>query len=558
MVEYEFAKARVKKDVVASLDPLVKEWFFSRFDDFSLTQLYGVLPIYERKNILISAPTGGTKTLTAFLSILNYLVSLAKKGELEDRVYAVYVSPLKALTNDIAVNLIRPLEEIEELAKKKGVELQKIRVGLRTGDTEPKDRVKMAKNPPQILVTTPESLAIMLNSPKFSEKFALVEFMIIDEIHSLAENKRGVHLSLTLERLQGMSNMEISRVGLSATVAPLDMVANYLVGKDRTCLIANVDLVKKLDLKVLSPVDDYLNTDSEELNHELYSLLNDLIEEHKTVLIFTNTRAATERVVHNLKEKFPAKYIENIGAHHSSLSRDHRFDVEERLRKGLLEVVVCSTSLELGIDIGYIDLVILLGSPKAVSRAMQRVGRAGHQLHETAKGRFVVFEVDDLVESSVILKHALEKKIDEIHIPDNCLDVLSQHVYGMSIQRVWKAKDMYDLIKKSYSYRNLTKADFYSVISYLAGEYELEARNLYRKIWYDSETGEIGKSGKLARVIYMTNIGTIPDESFAHVYCDGVEVGQVDEEFLGRLRKGDVFVLGGSRYQYAYTRGMKV
>jgi ATP-dependent helicase Lhr and Lhr-like helicase len=558
MIEYDFVKPRVKKEVIASLDPLVKEWFFSRFEDFSLTQLYGVLPIYERKNILISAPTGGTKTLTAFLSILNYLVSLAKREELEARVYAVYVSPLKALTNDIAVNLVRPLDEIKALAEKKGIKLQEIRVGLRTGDTETKERAKMARKPPQILVTTPESLAIMLNSPKFSEKFELVEFMIVDEIHSLAENKRGVHLSLTLERLQERSKIAIARVGLSATVAPLKVVANYLVGSGRDCLIAEVEMQKKLDLKVLSPVGDFLKTDSDELNEELYNLLNNLIEEHKTVLIFTNTRAATERVVHNLKEKFPKKYIENIGAHHSSLSKAHRYDVEERLRKGLLEVVVCSTSLELGIDIGYIDLVILLGSPKAVSRAMQRVGRAGHQLHETAKGRFVIYEVDDLVESSVIMKHAIERKIDEVHIPDNCLDVLSQHVYGMSIQRIWKAKEMYDTVKKSYCYRNLTKADFYSVISYLSGEYELEARNLYRKIWYNDETGEIGKSGKMARVIYMTNIGTIPDESFAGVYCDGIEVGKIDEEFLGRLRKGDVFVLGGSRYQYAYTRGMKV
>lgn len=553
--KFEFIKARNSKDVTGSLDPLVKEWFFSRFKDYSLTQLYGVLSIFERKNILVSAPTGGTKTLTAFLSILNYLVGLSRKEELENRVYAVYCSPLKALSNDIYVNLIRPLEEIEEIAQKKGIKMQKIVVGLRTGDTTVADRAKMAKKVPHILVTTPESLAIMINSPKFSEKFALLEFAILDEIHSLAENKRGVHLSLTLERLQELSKIPLTRVGLSATVAPLEKIANYLVGQGRDCQIADVEMTKKLDLKVLSPVGNYLDTDSVELNTNLYKLIDKLVEEHKTTLIFTNTRAATERIVHNLKEKFP-KYVENIGAHHSSLSKEHRFEIERQLREGKLRVVVSSTSLELGIDVGYIDLVILLGSPKSVSRAMQRIGRAGHQLHETAKGRFVVTDRDELIECAVILKNAKEKIIDRVHVPDNCLDVLSQHIYGMAIQRVWKEKEMLDLIRKSYCYRNLSREDFLNVISYLSGEYELEARNVYAKIWY--ENGEIGKRGKLARVIYMTNIGTIPDESFVNVVMGEKVVGKIDEAFLEKMKKGDVFVLGGQKYLFMYTRGMNV
>ncbi len=558
--KFEYIKQRNKKEIVDSLDPLVREWFFLRFPDFSLTQLYGVMPIFERKSILISAPTGGTKTLTAFLSILNYLVSLAGKNELEDRVYAVYCSPLKALSNDIFVNLIRPLEEINEIAKKKGIKLQKIRVGLRTGDTTAYERSKMAKNVPHILVTTPESLAIVINSPKFSEKFSLLEFVILDEIHSLAENKRGVHLSLTLERIQAMSSIPLTRIGLSATVAPLEEIAHYLIGeeKDRNCLIAEVEMLKKLDLKVLSPVDDFLKTDSTKLNHALYELIDNLIESHKTVLIFTNTRAATERVVNNLKEKFPKKYMENIGAHHSSLSKEHRFDIEEKLRKGELKVVVCSTSLELGIDIGFIDLVLLLGSPKAVSRAMQRIGRAGHQLHETAKGRFVVSDVDDLTECAIILKNAVEKKIDRVHIPKNCLDVLSQHIYGMAIYKVWKADEMFSLIKKSYCYKDLSRNDFLDVISYLTGEYELKTRNVYAKIWYDPETREIGKRGKMARVIYMTNIGTIPDESFVNVMLNNTNIGKIDEGFLERLKRGDVFVLGGKRYEYRYSKGMNI
>lgn len=553
--KFEYIQARKPKEVTESLDPLVREWFFSRFKDYSMTQLFGVLPIFERKNILVSAPTGGTKTLTAFLSILNYLVMLARKEELEGRVYAVYVSPLKALSNDIHVNLIRPLEEIETLAEKKRIKLQKIRVGLRTGDTTTSERAKMARNVPHILVTTPESMAIMINSPKFSEKMALVEFMVVDEIHSLAENKRGVHLSLTLERLQELSKIEMTRVGLSATVAPLDKVANYLIGQGRDCLIAEVPMSKVLDLRVLSPVKNFLDTDTLELNTNLYKLIDKLVAEHKTTLIFTNTRAATERIVHNLKEKFP-KYVENIGAHHSSLSKEHRFEIEKQLRDGKLKVVVSSTSLELGIDIGFIDLVILLGSPKSVSRAMQRIGRAGHQLHETAKGRFIVTDRDDLVECAIILKNAKEKIIDRVHIPENCLDVLAQQIFGMAIQRVWKEKDMLEMIRKSYCYRSLSREDFLNVISYLSGEYELEARNVYAKIWYDN--GEIGKRGKMARVIYMTNIGTIPDESFINVIMGEKVVGKIDEGFLERMKKGDIFVLGGAKYMFMYTKGMNI
>jgi ATP-dependent Lhr-like helicase len=457
------------------------------------------------------------------------------------------------------VNLIEPLKQIEELAKKKGIKMQKIEVGLRTGDTTANEKAKMARKSPHILVTTPESLAIMINSPKFVEKFFRLEFMIVDEIHSLAENKRGTHLSLTLERIQALSVMPIVRIGLSATVSPLERIANYLVGQDRECLIAEVEMVKKLDLQILSPVDDFLKTNSIELNTKLYEMIDNLIQKNKTTLIFTNTRAATERVVNNLKEKFPKNYFENIGAHHSSLSKEHRLNIEQNLRDGKLKVVVCSTSLELGIDIGYIDLVILLGSPKAVSRAMQRIGRAGHQLHETARGKFIVYDFDDLVECAIIQKNSKERIIDEIHIPENCLDVLAQQIFGMAIYKTWHIDEMLALIRQSFCYRNLTKDDFFSVISYLSGEYDLNVRNLYSKIWYDPTTGQVGKRGKMARVIYMTNIGTIPDESFASVVNrNGGEIGKIDEVFLEKLKKGDVFVLGGKRYQFLYNKGMKV
>ena len=465
MTQIFLAKESSKNEIEKILHPLVKEWFFSKFKDFSRTQKYGVQNIWKRKNILISAPTGGTKTLTAFLSILNHLVILAEKNNLEKKVYAVYSSPLKALSNDILKNLLEPLKEINEIAKSKDVMLQEIRVALRTGDTTASEKSKMSKNPPHILITTPETLAIVLTTKKFVEFFKEVEFCIIDEIHSMG-NKRGVHLSLSLERLNEISSIFPVKIGLSATIEPIEEVARFLVGiaEDRKVEIAKVPLDKKLDIEILTPVENLIEHPNPYT--PLYQLIHDLVKNHKTTLIFTNTRSATERVVNYLKDKFPTDYTDsNIAAHHSSLSKGIRYQIEENLREGKLKVVVCSTSLELGIDIGYIDLVILLGSPKASSRALQRVGRAGHKLHEIPKGKFIVLDLDDLVECSVIQKEMIEGKIDKIHFPQNALDVLSQQIFGMAINKIWKIDSMLSTIRKSYCYHKLTKKDFLSIIS---------------------------------------------------------------------------------------------
>lgn len=557
----EFIDEYSGKQVEETLNPLVREWFFNRFEDFSLTQRYGVKRIWDRRNILVSAPTGGTKTLTAFLAILNYLVGLALKDELEEKIYAVYCSPLKALSNDIAVNLLDPLAEIRELAEKKGLKMQEIRVGLRTGDTTPYERAKMAKKAPHIYVTTPESLAIVLTTKSFVEKLAALEFIVIDEIHALT-NKRGVYLSLTLERLCDYSLIEPVRIGLSATVAPLDEMARFLVGTERDCDVAEVKLVKEIEIGLDFPGKSILEVETPESQKALYEMLDEIIDKNRTTLIFTNTRAATERIVHYLDLHFPGKYVDVIGAHHSSMSKDQRFMIEERLRKGELKVAVSSTSLELGIDIGSIDLVVLLKSPKGVSRALQRIGRAGHQLHANPKGKFIVMDRDDLVECAVLMKNMVEKKIDKAKIPKNALDVLAQQIYGMAISRIWQAEDMLKTVRKSYCYKDLKRQDFFDIVSYLAGDYALEHRWVYGKIWYDQESGEIGKRGKLARVIYMTNIGTIPSESFISVVVGqggrkGEVIGQIDEGFLERMKRGDVFVLGGQKYQFLYSRGMK-
>lgn len=552
-------KSYSKKEIYKKLHPYVKEWFENSFDDFTPAQKQVIPEIHKGNNILVSSPTGSGKTLTAFLSVINELTALADKGELEDKVYCIYISPLKALDNDIERNLEQPLKEIEKIAEKP----LGIRKAVRTGDTTQYQRTKMLKHPPHILITTPETLSILLVAPKFREKLSHVKYVIVDEIHSLAENKRGVHLSLSLERLQHLIG-GFTRIGLSATVSPLEEVAKFLVGYEygveRDCILVDINYLKELDIEVISPVDDIVIADDEDTRMATYALIDDLVMEHKTTLIFTNTRSATERYVYNLKKLYGEHFnSNNIMAHHSSLSKESRLETEEKLKKGELKAVVSSTSLELGIDIGYIDLVILINSPKSVSRALQRIGRSGHRLHEKSKGRIIVTDRDELVECSVLLKNAKEGKIDNIKIPKDCLDVLSQHIYGMGIENPWDIDYAYDVIRKSYCYNDLERDDYEDVLSYLAGEYvELEERYVYAKIWIDYKENTFGKRGKLARMLYSTNIGTIPDHSAVIVKCDGEPIGKVEEDFMEKLKKGDSFVLGGRTYKFNYGKGMTI
>jgi len=367
-IEYQKEKYS-DEQIFASMHTLLRDWFKETFGSFTEPQKYAILNIHSMQNTLITAPTGTGKTLAAFSAILNELITLAEMKKLEDRVYCIYISPLRALSNDIERNLNEPLRAIKEKAKKQGKKIN-IRVAVRTGDTPTSKRAGMLKKPPHILITTPESIAILLNAPKFREHLRETKWLIIDEIHSLAENKRGVHLSLSMERLQRL-NAKLCRIGLSATIAPIEEIAKFLVGmrnekEFRDCKIVNVQFAKGLDIMVLSPIRDMINVTQEEIQERLYAKLDELIQQHKTTLVFTNTRSATERVVNHLKDRFPGKYEGLIGAHHSSVSREKRLIIEERLKKGKLKAVVCSTSLELGIDIGYIDLVVLLGSPKSI------------------------------------------------------------------------------------------------------------------------------------------------------------------------------------------------
>jgi ATP-dependent Lhr-like helicase len=548
-------KKHTTEETLSLLHPIIADWFRTKYSEVTEAQSMAVPVIHRREGVLVSSPTGSGKTLTAFLSIINELTLLASDGRLEDKIYAVYVSPLKALANDINENLLKPLEEISARFESKGLAPPGIRVAVRTGDTLQSERQKQARRPPHIFITTPESLSLVLSTPVFRKKFESVQYAIVDEVHEICDSKRGVALSVALERLQRACEGALVRIGLSATVAPIDEVASFLGGMEdgepRPMNIVEVFGQRSLDMKVICPADDMTSLSFEVVNSKMYDMLKEMVDSHETTLVFTNTRSGTESVVYKLKERG----IEQIGAHHGSLSRETRLDVEDELRDGALRAVVSSTSLELGIDIGSIDLVVQIGSPKSVAKGLQRIGRAGHQYGGTSKGRIVVFESDDLVECAVLSRAAHRKAIDRVTIPTNSLDVLSQVAVALSIERKWDVEDALGLLRHSYCYKNLSREAFVSVLKYLGGRDDFEG--VYSKIWYEHDEGVFGRK-RGARMIYYLNQGTIPEEADFKVFSErGSFVGSLSEKFVERLSKGDIFVLGGRSYEFLKSKGMK-
>src|SRR5438093_1613605 len=467
------------------MEPLIRDWFQSKFKDLTEPQAYAVPLIHERKSVLVSSPTGSGKTRTAFLSIINELYAKQLRGELEDRIYCLYVSPLKALANDINRNLEEPLRELTALAQKEGKPEPQIRVGVRSGDTSAQERQRQVRRPPHIFITTPESIAIILSTPKFREHFANVEWVILDEIHEVCSSKRGSLLSICLERLREQTGRDFVRIGLSATIAPIEEEAKFLAGyengKVRDMYIVEVDTRKDLDLSVLCPVRDMTAVPMEVANARMYDLLSKLIDEHRTTLIFTNTRSGTEHVSFRLKERG----VEDLEAHHGSLSKVTRLEVEQKLKDGQLKAAVSSTSLELGIDIGYIDLVVQIGSPKSVAKGLQRIGRAGHAYGETAVGRMIAFEPWDLMKCATLAKAAYDARIDRVDIPSNPLDVLAQALVAMSLEKRWDVDEAFELVRRSHSFHDLTKKDFLAVLDYLSSRNP--DINLFAKIAKDGE-----------------------------------------------------------------------
>ncbi|WP_277552793.1 ATP-dependent helicase [Halobaculum limi] len=595
--DYDFDPATVTiedGEVLDRLEPSVREWWVEQFGAyvpgnggfFTPPQREAIPLIDDRENALVCSPTGSGKTLASFTAILNDLFrrERADPEGLDNSVYCLYVSPLKSLANDITRNLADPIEGITANLTARGHDTD-LRQAIRHGDTPDSERQAMLEETPHVLNTTPETLAILLNSPKFKEKLRTVEYVVVDEIHSLAENKRGTHLAVSLERLERLCEGSPTRIGCSATVEPLSTMAEFLVGGEydadagtwepREYELVDTRFVREFDLRLECPTDDLIDTPREVVNDRFYDRLHELIDDHENTLVFTNTRSGAERVLSNLREGYGYDE-ETSGCHHGSMSKEQRERIEEKLKAGDIDVVTTSTSLELGIDMPHIDLVVQVGSPKSVASLLQRVGRAGHRLGQTVEGRVIALDRDELVECTVMLKKAEEGFVDRVFVPEDAQDVAAQQVYGMAINGVKREADVLDTLRSAYPYRNYTDADWEQLCRYLTADYPgMEEKNVYAKVWRDTNDapdGEyhyeefdvdeplIGKRGRLARVIYMTNIGTIPDSFTIDVFVRGSDewVGQLDEAYLDTLEKGDVFQLGGGTYQFSYRRGSKV
>ena len=583
--------------VLDRLAPTVAAWWVERFSEyvpengglFTPPQKEAIPLIRNGTDTLICAPTGSGKTLASFTSIIDDLYRRERDGEeegdmeggrggLDNTVYCLYISPLKSLANDIHRNLEIPLSE---LSGRSDTEIE-IRHAIRHGDTSSTDRQAMLGETPHVLNTTPETLAILLNSPKFREKLRTVEYVIVDEIHALAAGKRGTHLSVSLERLERIADSSPTRIGCSATVEPLSTMAEFLVGRtepggeSREYEIVDTRFVREFDLEVRSPTANLIDTHPAIVRERFYDELHELIQAHTNTLVFTNTRSGAERVLYHLRDRFDDYDEENSGCHHGSLSKGQRTRIEEGLKDGRLDVVTSSTSLELGVDMPSLDLVVQVGSPKSVASLLQRVGRAGHQLGQTVVGRVYALDRDELIECAVMAKRAEDGFVDRVFIPENAHDVAAQHVYGMAINGPIPEREVREVLGRSYPFRNYGDTAFETLCRYLTADYDgLEDRNVYAKIWRDEndpEDGEyhypefpvgerlIGKRGRLARPIYMQNIGTIPDSFTCNVFtrADDEWVGDLDEGYLDTLDAGDVFVLGGDHFAFRYRRGSKV
>jgi ATP-dependent Lhr-like helicase len=456
----------MSRPALPDFHPLISRWFGEKFESATEPQVRGWPEIRSGRDVLISAPTGSGKTLAAFLSCLDELVRSAATGALPDRTFALYVSPLKALSNDIQKNLERPLSELSALADKDGTPLAPIRTAVRTGDTLAWERQSMLRTPPHVLVTTPESLFILLTAEKSRKMLRGVGTVVIDEIHAVAGSKRGSHLALSLARLEDLvvksGAPRPQRIGLSATVKPIEQVAGFLGDDVR---IADVGHRREMDIAVTVPQDELGVVATNEMWSEIYDRLAELISAHRTTLVFVNTRRLSERVSHHLAERLGEQAVM---AHHGSLSRALRLKAEEELKEGRLRAVVATASLELGIDIGTVDLVCQIGSPRSISVALQRVGRSGHWMGAKPKGRLFATTRDELLECAALIRAIRRGELDRLEIPESPLDVAAQQIVAAAACEDWTEDDLFALFHKTYSYRNLKRSDFDDVIEMLS------------------------------------------------------------------------------------------
>lgn len=533
---------------LSEFEPLISEWFAGRFERVTEPQAMGWPEIRSGHDVLISAPTGSGKTLAAFLICLDGLIRRARTGGLPDRIEVVYVSPLKALSNDIRKNLDTPLAEIAELAAAKGIALAPIRTAVRTGDTPAWERQEMLKEPPHLLVTTPESLYILLTAEKSRQMLRTAQTVIVDEIHAVSDDKRGSHLALSLARLESLvirgGAGRPQRIGLSATVRPIDEVARFLSPNAR---IIHIGHRRDMHLAVEVPRDELGPVASNEMWSEIYDRLAELIRSHRTTLVFVNTRRLAERVSHHLSERL------GEGAllpHHGSLSRKLRLEAEQKLKRGELKAVVATASLELGIDIGSVDLVCQIGSPRSIAVALQRIGRSGHWVGALPEGRVFATTRDELIECAALVRAIRSGELDRIEIPENALDVLAQQIVAEAACEDWREDDLYALARATYPYRGLDRADFDALIEMLSeGIATPRGRSgalLHRDLVNRRVRGRRG-----ARLAAITSGGAIPDTASFLVVADpeGTTVGTVDEDFATESLAGDVFLLGTTSWR---------
>jgi ATP-dependent helicase Lhr and Lhr-like helicase len=534
--------------------PAVRNWFAKQFTAPTEPQLRAWPSIREGRHTLIAAPTGSGKTLAAFLAAIDSLVRQAAENSLPETTQVVYVSPLKALSNDIQHNLQVPLEGIQGEFQSLRLGEAKIRTLVRTGDTPAAERTAMLRQPPHILVTTPESLYILLTSEGGRRMLSTTRTLIVDEIHALVSNKRGSHLALSVERLQALVGHELLRIGLSATQRPIEEVARYLVGNDGlsggntpACNIIDSGHARRLDLSIEVPPSPLEAVMSGEVWQEVYDRLAQLIREHRTTLVFTNTRRMAERVARHLGERLGA---ENVGAHHGSIARQQRLAVEQQLKTGALQALVATTSLELGIDIGSVDLVCQLGSTRSIATLLQRVGRSGHTVEGFPKGRLFPLSRDELLECAALLNSIRHGELDVLTIPQNPLDILAQQIVAAAASQDWTEEELYALVRRAYPYRNLPRADFDAVLRMLAEGYSTRRGRRHGYLHHDAINHRVrGRRG--ARLVSITSGGAIPDSADYDVILDpeGSFIGTVNEDFAIESMAGEIFQLGNTSWR---------
>ena len=538
---------------VSLFHPAVADWFERSFAAPTAAQAQAWPAFQAGRHVLIAAPTGSGKTLAAFLAAIDALVRQALAQGLKDETQIVYVSPLKALSNDIKCNLEAPLAGIRAALQAQGLPDIDIRTWVRTGDTPAGERDRMRRRPPHIVVTTPESLYILLGSESGRAMLATTRTVIVDEIHALAPNKRGTHLAVSLERLAALCGDRLQRIGLSATQKPIEEVARFLTGAaahngaGADCTIVDTGHRRARDLALEVPDAPLEAVMSAEVWEQVYQRLAQLIEAHRTTLIFVNTRRMAERVTRQLSERIGAEYV---AAHHGSLAKEQRLDAEQRLKHGKLKALVATASLELGIDIGEVDLVCQLGSPRSISAFLQRVGRSGHAVAGTPKGRLFPLSRDELVECAALIDSVGRGELDRLVILQQPLDVLAQQIVAEVATQEWSEDELFALIRRAWPYRALTREDFAAVITMLAEGFSTRRGRRGALIHHDAVNHMLrGRRG--ARLTALTSGGTIPDNADFQVLLEPENhvVGSVNEDFAVESLAGDIFQLGNKSYR---------